>query len=222
MKKQLFTLLLGLISCSLIAQVEEAACMVSLGKQPAFVIDHDGADKKTVNKIWEDAIKEYGKVKRNKKAEEWTCNQCLVPLVSAQPMDIYFKIEEGKNRTTTYTLFDDGQKFIDSNNAPKAAAMITEILQGMAYDVQREVIKEELEEEEDSLKDLEKDLSKLKDKNEDLHKDIEDYKEKIRKAEKEIENNLVEQADKVMEIEQQTRTVKKVTEELNNVGRKSF
>jgi hypothetical protein len=222
MKKQLFFITLMLSGVALSAQVEEVGAMLSLGKQAAFVIDHPGADEKMVSNIWEDAIKQYGKIKKNKKAGEWACNQCVVPLVSTRPMDIYYKIDEGKDISTSYTFFDDGEKFIDSDNDPKSAKIITDILQTMAYDVEREVINNELKNEEDRLKDYVKDLSKLEKKNEDLHNDIEDYKEKIRKAEKEIEKNFEEQADKKMEIEKQGRIVQKVTDKLNNVGRQSF
>ena len=222
MKKQLLLLTFILSNIALFSQVNEEGCLMSLGKQPAYVIDHEGADKKTVMKVVENTFKDFGKLKKNKKAKEVVCEQCLAPLISSTPMNIYIKGDEGKNRYTTYIMFDDGQKFIDSSNEPAQSKVIVEILQNMAYDVQREVIKKELKDAENQLKGFEKDLSKLEKKNEDLHSDIENYKEKIIKAEKEIEKNFSEQDEKRMEIEKQGREVEKIIKKLNNVGRTSF
>jgi len=217
---KLFTLLTFVsLGCSnLIGQVTETMYPLSLGEQNAFVMEHKGADAKTVNKILEDAIKEYGKVKRNKKAKEWSCLQCEVPGIS-KPTNVYFKIDEGKGMTTSYTYFDDGTKFISSKNAPEIAERLKKSLKHVSYDVTRDVISEELKDEEKNLEKQNKEKEKLERKNEDLHEDIEDYRKKIAEAEKNIEKNLQEQEDKKMEIEQQARKVGDVTDRLNAVGK---
>lgn len=198
--------------------VAESESELSLGNQPAFVMTHEGADKKMVNKILENAIKEFGKVKRNKKAKEWNCLQCSVPGIST-PANVYFKIEEEKGQTTSYVFIDDGTKFVSSDNAPDVAATIKKKLMNVNYDVTRAVITKEMEGEEDNLKKRHKEQEKLEKKNKDLHNDIEKYKEKIAEAEKNIEKNLQEQEDKKMEIEKQIRVVEEVTTRLNGVGK---
>ncbi len=215
--------LLTLMSCLFFAasgfgQVEERAADLSLGSQNAFIIEHDGADKKMVNKILENAVKEYGKVKRNKKAKEWNCLQCTVPGLSS-PANVYFKIEEGKGMATSYLFVDDGTKFITSENAPDVAERIMKNLTNVGYDVTRAVISNELKDEENNLKDRNKEQEKLEKKNKELHEDIEKYKEKIAEAEKNIEKNLQDQEDKKMEIEKQNRVVEEVTNRLNSVGK---
>lgn len=217
--KHLFTLLIiCMINFTATAQVSETNADLSLGSQNAFVMEHDGANKKMVNKILENAIKEYGKVKRNKKAKEWHCLQCDVPGISG-PTNVYFKIDEGKGMTTSYVFFDDGTKFISSENAADAAKRIKQNLTSVKHDITRAVISEELEDEEDNLKDRNKEQEKLEKKNKDLHEDIEKYKEKIAEAEKNIEKNLQEQEDKKMEIEKQGKVVEEVTNRLNSVGK---
>jgi len=202
-----------------IGQVTERKVALSLGEQNAFSMDYKDAEKKMVEKAIDEAIKNYGKVKRNRKADEWNCLQCQAPAVSSSPLNIYYKIEEGKGQMTSYIFFDDGTKFISSENDSDAAKAIDNINMSIKYDVQRMVIEEELKDEEKNLKSVEKDLSKLVDKNEDLHNDIEDYKKKISEAENDIVKNLQEQEDKKMEIEKQKRIVEKVTDALNSVGR---
>ena len=208
-----------LIMFGLDAQVSEMAYTMSLGKQNAYIMDHEGADSKTVSKIIENTLKDYGKVKKNKKAKQWECLECQVSLVSSSAMNIYFMVESGKDMTSSYFFFDDGEKFVSSENDEELSKSIDDFLTDIGYEVKRAVIREELEDEEKTMKNLEKDLSKLEKKNEDLHSDIEDYKEKIHKAEKNIEKNLEEQVDKRMEIKKQAEHVKEVTKKLNSVGR---
>jgi len=207
-----------LFSLGMNAQVFESKQELSVGLQNAYALDHPNADKKMVEEALENAIKEYGKVKRNKKAKEWYCQECKIPTISSNPMNIYYKIEEGKGQITSYLFFDDGGQFLSSDNGT-AEADIERFNMNIFYDVKRMVINKELEDQEDQLKDYNKDLEKLEKKNKDLHDDIEGYKEKIRKAEKSIEQNLQEQEDKNIEIEQQKNKIGEVTEKLNNVGR---
>ena len=207
-----------LFSLGMNAQVFESKQELSVGLQNAYALDHPNADKKMVEEALENAIKEYGKVKRNKKAKEWYCQECKIPTISSNPMNIYYKIEEGKGQITSYLFFDDGGQFLSSDNGT-AEADIERFNMNIFYDVKRMVISKELEDQEDQLKDYNKDLEKLENKNKDLHDDIEDYKEKIRKAEKSIEQNLQEQEDKNIEIAQQKNKIREVTEKLNNVGR---
>lgn len=199
-------------------QVTEGKGQISLGTHNAFVTEHVGASKKMVNKILENAIKDFGKVKRNKKAKEWNCLQCRVPGMAGLA-NIYFTIEEGKGQTTSYVYVDDGSQFINSENDESAAKSITTTLTNIGYDITRAVIANELDDEEDRLKDRNKEMTKLEKKNKDYHNDIEKYKKKIAEAEKNIEQNLIYQEDKKMEIEKQQKTVESVTAKLNAVGK---
>ena len=176
-------------------------------------------DKKIVENVVENTIKQYGKVKRNRKAKEWNCESCNISRISSSPLSVYYKVDEGKNLVTTYLFFDDGQKFLSSYNDKDAAESIEDLCMEIYYEVHREMLRKEIEDMEKDLGGFEKDLSKLIKKNENLHQDIEDYKEKILKAEKDIEQNLNDQEDKRIEIEQQKILIEKITEKLNQVGR---
>ena len=212
----LLTLLFAGVSYS---QVEEGSYDLSLGDQMGFMVDHIDADRKMVEKIMDNTFKEYGKIHKNRKAKEWSCLECKISRISGTPMDIYYKVVERKGLVTTYVFFDDGEKFLSSENASEAIESIVDLNMDIYHDVKRAVFSKELEGEEKTLKGLEKDLGKLEKKNTDLHEDIEEYKEKIRKAEQDIEKNLQQQEDKQIEIEQQKKVVSKVTDKLNNVGR---
>ena len=217
--KGIYTLLFAIFTVSLFGQVKETKHLMSFGHQDSYMIEHDGADEKMVYKFLEDHYKKYGKVKRNKKAGEWACEGCQIGVISSSPIDVYFKVKEGKDQTTSYHFFDDGVQFLTSENNAETHAAIESFLMNVFYEVKRMVIKEELEEEEKNLKDLEKEMGKLEKKNAGLHEDIADYKRKILEAEENIEKNLEEQADKKMEIQKQTQNVSEITKRLNSVGK---
>ena len=147
-----------LFSLGMNAQVFESKQELSVGLQNAYALDHPNADKKMVEEALENAIKEYGKVKRNKKAKEWYCQECKIPTISSNPMNIYYKIEEGKGQITSYLFFDDGGQFLSSDNGT-AEADIERFNMNIFYDVKRMVISKELEDQEDQLKDYNKALS---------------------------------------------------------------
>jgi len=218
--KFIFTLLFGIGFLSAQAQVQEVSYEMSLGEQNAFMMDHEGADDKLVADVIEKILKEYGKIKRNRKAGEWYCDDCTIHAISDESIQLYFKVEERRDMSTSYLFFDDNMQFINSDNAPEKAAAVREIAMEIYFEVKRELVRKLIEDMEDVLKDFEKDLSKLVKKNSDLHEDIEEYKDKIRKAEKDIEENLGAQQDKNMEIEKQKLQIKTTIEKLNKIGRK--
>ena len=145
-----------LMTTHLIGQVSEHKTALSLGEHNAFVLEHPGADKKMVSKTLEKTFKEYGKVKRNKKAKEWSCLQCDVPGIGQT--NIYFKVEEGKGQVTSFVFCDDGTQFVNSENNQEAAAAISKSLKYVGYDVEKQVISKELDREENSVKDRNKEL----------------------------------------------------------------
>ena len=121
--KILNVLLLTLFTIGLNAQVFESKQELSVGLQNGIAMDYPGAEKKMVEKAVEDAIKEYGKVKRNKKAKEWYCQDCKISSISSAPLNVYYKIEEGQGQITSYLFFDNGQKFLEMGDADAKAGI---------------------------------------------------------------------------------------------------
>lgn len=219
--KNSLVLFITLFSFALNAQIEEGTYDLSLGEQHGFLIDHEEAEKKMVEQVLQNVLKDYGKIKRNRKAKEWTCENCTLTMISSRPMNIIYKIKEGKDMVTSYIFFDDGEKFLTTYGDKKLEREIDKFLLNIYYEVRRSVIRKEIEGLEKSLSSLDKDLIKLTKKNTKLHEDIEEYKAKIQKAEKDIEKNLHEQEDKRMEIGKQKLNIEKTTKKLNEVGRDS-
>lgn len=218
----LFILCISIFSGQLFGQeASERKISMSLGPQNAYYIEVDGADKKMAEKTFEEFIKDYGKLKENKKAKESFLMSTKIPVINGtSPVDLYVKFEEGKNQSTTYVWVDLGGKFVSSEENPSQSASVKQFMYDYYIALKKKVINEELKSEEKTLGNLEKDMKKLMDKNEDYHNDIEKAKQKIAEAEKNIEKNIVDQENKTKEIESQKVSVDAVVEKLNNLGKK--
>jgi hypothetical protein len=220
--KYFFSFVAIIIGFAVNAQnVTESKISMSLGAQTGYYVDIAGADKKMVTRAFEDMAKSAGKIKENKKAKEFFITQTRLGAINgSSPVDIYIKFDEGKGQSTTTMFVDIGGAFVNSNDNPTQSSAVKQFMNEYYIEVRRRVITEELKVEEKKQADLEKDLRKLKDKKEDYHSDIDKYKLKIIEAEKNIEKNIADQGLKEKEIEAQKGTVIKVTEKLNNVGKK--
>jgi len=221
MKNILLALFISVFALPLMAQdIREVDKTISLGSQPAFVINHPNATVKMAEKAWEAHIKKNGKVKKNRKSKEFESMGVYINMISSSNLDVYFIAEKGADMATSYIFFDNGEAFITSANDQEAADGIYEFLTPFVYDVEKLVVQEELENEEKSLKALGRDLEKLHKQNASYHADIEKYKEKIRQAETNIEQNLQAQDVKGGEIEAQEVVIEDVKKKLNSIGKK--
>ncbi|MBC7885002.1 MAG: hypothetical protein H7X99_05970 [Saprospiraceae bacterium] len=218
----LLTILVSSFLNIMTAQVAtERRVSMSLGPQNAYFIDIPGADKKMAQKTFEEFVKEYGKLKENGKAREHFLTATKIHIINGtSPVDLYAKFEEGKDMATAYVWVDLGGAFVNSVDNPSQSAALKQFLYDYFISVRKKVVAEELKVEEKRLSSLEKDLKKLMNKNEDYHNDIEKAKQKIADAEKNIDKNVVDQDNKVKEIESQKTAVEKVVQKLNDLGKK--
>ena len=213
-------MLLIFFNSMVFAQVTERSATMSLGNNNAFTVDLPGANKKLAEKMLKEYLKDYGKVEKNKKAKEYYVTQTRVPAIETGGMvNLYAKIEERKDMSIMTLWVDNGTSFVSSDDIPSEAAGVEVFMTDYRNKVRKEVIKNDIKDEENNLKDLNKDFKKLTKKNEGYHKDIAKANEKIAEAELNIEKNLMDQDVKNEEIEKQKELLEKITEKLNNVGR---
>ncbi|MCZ2102557.1 MAG: hypothetical protein LC107_13580 [Chitinophagales bacterium] len=199
----------------------ERSVTMSLGLQNSFFIEIPGADSKLAEKTFYEYVKEYGKMKANKKAKEHFLMATKIPLINgSSPVDLYAKFEDGKGMATTYVWVDLGGAFVKSSDHPQQTESLRQFLYDYFIAVRKKVVADELKAEEKKYDSLEKDLKKLKDKNDGFHKDIEKAKQKIAESESNIEKNLVDQDTKVKEIDAQKEVVDQVKDKLNNLGKR--
>lgn len=199
--------------------VSQKEMAMSLGNQNAFVVDLEGADDGLAEDVWKDYLKDYGKVKRNKKAGEYYCEDCAISIISSSPMQVTLILDERKDMTVASAFFDTGSSFITEEGSDVMAEKAEKFMYNYALDVKRKVIENELKEQEKELKNFNKDQEKLEKANKGYHNDIEKAKKQIVEAEENIEQNLKDQEAKQIEIKNQMKLVEEVTERLNSVGK---
>lgn len=217
MKKLLLCLnLLLFLSVIAFAQVDEINKQMSLGIQNGYRVSIPGASDKMIASVWKRYTKDYGKLKKNKKADEEYIEAAVVKSIyGSNPMDIYTSVEEGY----ITAFFDIKSGFLMSSKMPGEGNQAKAFMQEFAFEVQREMVRQELEKEEDVLKKGEKNLEKLKKENIGYHKDIEEAKEKIKKSEANIITNEKDQEQAKVEINNQRTKVKEVQIKLDNIGK---
>ena len=202
------------------AQISQVEKTMSLGPQMGYLQEHQGADKKQIEKAWSKMIKTYnGKVKKNRKSGEFETKDINIPSITSDKLSTYVVIEEKEGLSTTNIYFDNGSIFLDGENASYESENIERFLEEFGFEVQKIAVGDLLEAEEKIQKRAEKDLQKLVKQNENLHQDIVNYEEKIQKAELDIEENIIKQDEKEIEIMEQTTRVEEIKEHLNNIGK---
>lgn len=221
-----------LISLFIVGQISAQAVFeedmnMSLGTKNALYVDVEGADKKIAEKAIESLLKEYGKVKKNRKAKEYFAESITIPAIGgSQPLDVFVKVDEMNDKSRLYMWVYDGSSFITSVDDSEQVDGAESILKDFYVKARRQAIQKEVDNEEDTLKDREKDLKKLENKNKNLHKDIakwekeiEDRHRKIEQAKLDIEQNITDQDDMTVQISEQKDVVRSTVEKMNNVQR---
>ena len=227
MKTKILTLLVACfatVSMSAQAVFEEDKNM-SLGNKNAVYVDVEGANKKISEKAIQDILKQYGKVKKNKKAKEHYCEAIVIPSIGGgQPLDVFVKIDELNNQTRLYMWVYDGNDFISSLNNEEALGGAESILKDYYVTARRGAIQLEVDYEEDQLKDREKELKKMESTNTSMHKDIAKWEKEIAERNQKIEDmklaieqNLVDQENKRGEIEAQRGVITSTVDRMNSV-----
>jgi predicted RNase H-like nuclease (RuvC/YqgF family) len=218
MTRVLITLLIAFIATTFsFAQVSEKTMTMSLGTQNGMIVSIPGADEDLIEDMWKDYVKEFGKVKRNRKTKEYFGDDIQISSISgAGTMDIYSKTEDGQ----LIVFFDMGNGFLSKATHKEAYKAAEVFLTEFKHEVTRDMIREELKDEEKDLSKLERELDGLKRDNDNYHDIIEKARERIAQAEADIEQNLKDQKDAEKKIEDQSKVVEEVKTKLENVGKK--
>jgi len=211
----------GAFSSDLSAQinrVSEVEKSMSFGTRPGFAVGFTNTDKRVVEDVWSDFVKENfdSKLKKGKK-DERTAAECNSVSVSAGKFTLYSMVEKVGDGAQLSVWFDIGAYFLNRNDDATHTEETKALLTKFYYEVRRAALTLELKAEEDKMKDLDNRLKRLKRDNESLHKDIANYQAKIKKAEEELVQNQKDQETTLVDIERQRGTVDQAQKRRDNV-----
>lgn len=203
--------------------VKEQSNTMSLGSKYSYYVEINGANSKLVENEWKNYMKSYGKLKYNKKANEYFVNGAKIAIINGtNTMDVYARIEEGKDQVTVYTWYDLGGAFANPTDHSSQTAGIRTFMSDFWISTKKVAVNQELAEQEKKKVNLGKELERLEKTNTSLHDDIAKLKERIKQNELQIEQNLRDQDDKRVEIRSQEKVIAQVVDKLNNIGKEPF
>lgn len=209
-----------IFSMGLNAQIQEKEYRMSDGIQNALLVELPGSSSKKAEGVWKDFAKEFGKVDRNRKQKEFYLYDVIIPAIDQeQTVSIATKFEEFDDYTRAYFWIKSGDDYLNSDAYPSQVEGAQHFFTDFGYAVEKDVVKDELNYEEGTLKGLSKDFDKLLKNEKNLYKDIEKAKETIRKAEEALVKNAQEQKEMQAAMFNQEEVVKMVSQKLNNVGK---
>lgn len=203
---------------SMYSQVLETESNMSLGVQVSNEVILDDISPKEALKLWKDYFKEYGKLKRNKKANEYYSTGVKINRIfTATKIDFYTRFEDRGSSTTMTAWVDLGMAFVNSAEYPNEYKAVVQILEEFRILAREYVVGEELKVAEKDLDSMKKDLTKLEKENVKLHEKIDDYEQKILEAKSNISDNRFSQDEKRVEIERQVETLKEIQIRLESI-----
>ncbi len=200
--------------------LREFPASMSAGMKNGFTIEFEGLSNKEITKLWEDFIKTYGKVSRDRKTKEYFIDDARVPgLNRGNTVDFYSKIDDvTKTRSSLTVWVDLGGAYISSQAHPEDFETLRNMLMVFEKNVYKTMVENQITEENKALKTLENDRDKVQKANEKLARDIENYKERINKAEQDIIENEKTLESKNQEIELQKENLMRVQDLLKSAG----
>lgn len=210
------------ISCFSIAgysQFEYQALTMSEGIHEAVLFNINQVDSRTVEKLWDDFIDEFGgKTRRKRREGEYqTEGASIVQLTGTKPVNVFFKAEEFGDNSRASVWFKTDGAFLEFSSNPGMQKQVETLLADFKHSIKVHLANEQMEQEEKKLKDLERELGKLERLKERYEKEIERAKKTIEDNEQNIEENQVLQEAKTTEIEAQKQIVEKVLQMLNDL-----
>lgn len=220
MKTFYFLLFSLFITSQTYSQIIQKQVNISLGVQPCLSYEVMEIDNNETAKLWKKFFKDYGKVKKNRKAKEYYSTGVRVGRIkSGDPVDVYAKFVEFENGVEIVLCFDLGTEFLNNKTTPNEYEGAEELIQEFVVYVKKYVVGEKLKKEEGNLKDLEGNMKTTRKKNKKLHDKIDNYRENIVKAEDAIKENVLLQEELKVKIQDQASKLKEVQREMDNIGR---
>lgn len=220
-KTVLFTFLFALAFFTGQAQMESYTkdVSMSLGTIPALVLDLNDITAKKATEYWSAYMKEYKKLKKNRKADELYAEDVRIPLIRPSEIDLFSKVEDLQSSSRLYVWIDLGEAFLTAEEDPKVFKNAKKFIDDFAVYAEKKHVEEILSAEEKSFKKLENEMKKLQKDKASYEKTIEKAKEQIAKMERNLEENALNQENKAAEIEAKNTLLKQIQERLSGIGK---
>ena len=223
MKDFFFTLtfisLLVLAAAKLTGQVSSQQQMMSRGNNDALLLELPSAQAKLVEDLWEDWLKDNYKVKTKKTkggrdGELSSLNFSMPGVRAGGKVDMYSRVSKSGNGSELAVWIATPEGYVSPDLDRGQYLEAEKLLMRFALAVSREQVAQDVDTQEDRLKEMEKELDRLRKDKERAEKDIVDAQQLIAEREADIQQNIVDQETKQREIEDQLKVVEQTKRQL--------
>jgi hypothetical protein len=199
---------------------------MSKGNANALIINLPNTSYKQVNKLWNKYIKNFkGKLKYNRKIDEYFSDNAEVKDMSENAVDIISKVyDNGAEGTTVAIWFNLGVTYLSAEKYPERYPSGEKILKDFSLLVSADMIAAQLKEEEKRLENMNDTLKSLEKAKVQSEANITKQKEIITKAEasivkseKDIEGNLDNQGKQKLNIKEQEKVIETIKRKLKTI-----
>ena len=176
------------------------------------------AKERNIATGWKQFIKGYkGRMDAKNRDDEYFVDDVFIPSISNVDMDITSTMEEVKGDIVMTSYFDLGGVYLSETQNSEAARSAVKLLRQFGREQMKDVIEQELKDDEKELNKREKDFTQLRKKNENIHGQLEKLKEQISEHEAALQSNLNDQDNTVSRIRDQQTNVRKTQMKRNGV-----
>lgn len=208
--KKLFILALALVSLPLMAQVKVSEKNVNIeGSKNGLEIYIPFGDLDQIEKELKKEMKGWkGSFKGGK---TFTVDDGKLKALGENEFDGWGKVEENTEGGCTVSIaIDLGGAFLNSKEHPAKYKAFEVHMKKFGIAAAKEVVSDEVKEEEKNLKNKQGELSDLEKEQSKKEDEIADYEKKIKENQKAIEESKTKQQDKKAEITEQEQKVKEI------------
>ena len=207
------------VGFSQMEEITESKETMKQGTFNAIVVELPNADDKVALNVWKTFIKGYGaKAKKVKRSKEYLASGAIIGgLNNSENVDVFARAEEKGDDSELIVWIQMGEFYVSSGSFPSDYTAATKMLEDYAFEVAKELVNIQIEDEEKKMKKMVKEMDRLKKKNEGYHKDIQKAKDAIAKAEKNIEENEKDQKEQTSVIESQNKALQALKEKLSEM-----
>ena len=176
------------------------------------------AKEKNIASGWKQFIRGYkGRMDAKNRDDEYFVDDIFIPSISPVEIDITSTMEDVKGNIVMTSYFDMGGIYLNESQNSEAANSAKKLLKQFGIEQMKEVIEQELKDDEKELEKREKDFAQLRKKNKNIHAQLTKLKEQIAENEAALIENLNEQDKTVDRVRAQQTQVRKTQMQRNGV-----
>jgi hypothetical protein len=227
-------LLISAFTTAILAQPEVSTERLSMmrGVHDALVLEIPHPKTSFAESEWKDFVSKYGRPDKVRKTNEWLLQSAhLVNYPAIDYVNIYAEASELDSTVKFAAWFETDTTFFGAEEYPEQWAAATSMMQDFAIKVTRDLILEELDDEEKSLDKLKSDLDRLERNHEKYVETVDRAHADIRQAESDIVANTAEQEATTAEMESYStlegdpdaaKALKKLEKEMNKLKKRKL